>query len=119
MRAIIPGDDDDKDSIRTRMIALCVGIVHGVAGPGGVLGVIPAVKLHSWPLAILYLATFCLTSIVTMGCFARCYGGVTKKISDSTDLEYKIELLSSAFSIVIGVLWITLLYLGILDEVFG
>lgn len=33
-------------------------------GPGGVLGVLPAVELHAWDKALLYLFSFCLTSIV-------------------------------------------------------
>ena len=66
---------------KQQLIALIVGIVHGIAGPGGILGVIPAVHLHNWLLALIYLMTFCSTSIVTMGCFARTYGILTKHLS--------------------------------------
>ena len=41
---------------RTKAAALCIGIVHGVAGPGGILGVLPAVSLHNWRKSTLYLS---------------------------------------------------------------
>lgn len=132
-----------KGPVKQRGIATIVGIIHGIAGPGGVLGVIPAVRLHNWLLALIYLTTFCLTSIITMGCFARSYGLITKKLSgklppwrllvlflqlirfifhrdviDKGNMEYTIELLSSTLSIIVGVLWLTLIYFGVLDDVF-
>jgi hypothetical protein len=39
--------NNTKDRISKQCLSLCIGIVHGVAGPGGVLGVIPAVRLHN------------------------------------------------------------------------
>lgn len=55
-------------------LAVAAGLVHGVAGPGGVLGVIPAVQLKDARLASVYLGTFCLTSTLVMGSFAATYG---------------------------------------------
>lgn len=51
-------------------MAIVAGIIHGVAGPGGVLGVIPAIELKDAKLAIMYLGTFCVTSTFVMGGFA-------------------------------------------------
>jgi hypothetical protein len=58
-------------------LALCAGIFHGLAGPGGVLGVVPAIQLHNAGLAACYLLSFCASTIVTMGTFASAYGTFT------------------------------------------
>jgi len=117
LNAIFPGKEGDEDSFRARLIALFVGIVHGVAGPGGVLGVIPAVHLHNSFLAFTYLLTFCITSMIVMGCFAVTYGRVTKRISDKGDLEYKVEIFSAALCVIVGITWLTLIHFGILDKI--
>jgi hypothetical protein len=47
------------DSVRLQLqkvAAFGIGIVHGIAGPGGVLGVLPAVELHDRTLAAVYLS---------------------------------------------------------------
>ncbi|KAL7558997.1 hypothetical protein ACA910_010876 [Epithemia clementina (nom. ined.)] len=62
----------------TRFLACGAGIVHGLAGPGGLLGVIPAVQLHSIKWTTLYLTTFCVISTVTMGLFAALYGSCSR-----------------------------------------
>lgn len=49
-------------------------------GPGGVLGVLPAVELHAWDKALLYLFSFCLTSIVVMGAFAGLWGEMSYRL---------------------------------------
>mmetsp|Transcript_12630 Transcript_12630/g.18963 ORF Transcript_12630/g.18963 Transcript_12630/m.18963 type:complete len:342 (+) Transcript_12630:169-1194(+) len=109
---------NDQDAETPRIVALFVGIVHGVAGPGGVLGVIPAVNLHSWPLAFVYLSSFCVTSIFVMGCFAASYGTFTTKFASRRNLEYQIGMFSAVLSIIVGVLWLTLISLGKLEDVF-
>lgn len=86
-------DEDDRHSrglleswasnVSVRTMALGAGIVHGLAGPGGVLGIIPAVQLRSASLAALYLSTFCISSTLTMGLFAAFYGTCTARIAAS------------------------------------
>ena len=134
----------------TKMLALGAGIVHGLAGPGGVLGVIPAVQLHDAKLATIYLSFFCLSSTLTMGLFAALYGSCSTRLAgrrrshgnnedDSSGdgenenvlevhtsdtpyatsyREFWIECISASFSIIVGMLWLVLLSLGKLDEVF-
>ena len=105
-------------------MATLAGIVHGLAGPGGVLGVIPAVQLHDARLASLYLATFCASSTVTMGTFALLYGNGSACMVGGGgggvqgQREFIIESLSALLSILVGLLWLALLSLGKLDDVF-
>ena len=101
-----------------RLLALGVGIIHGVAGPGGILGVVPAIHLQDWKLATVYLGTFCITSTLAMGSFAALYGSFSAKISDQTNLEFQLECFSAALSIIVGVIWLTLISLGKLEDFF-
>ena len=109
-------------ALSIRSMATVAGIVHGLAGPGGVLGVIPAVQLHDARLASLYLATFCASSTVTMGTFALLYGNGSACVVGGGGLqgqrEFIIESLSALLSILVGLLWLALLSLGKLDDVF-
>jgi hypothetical protein len=105
-------------SIRT--MATAAGIVHGLAGPGGILGVIPAVQLHSARLATIYLGSFCASSTLTMGLFALLYGRCSSCMvgKNGGRREVVIESLSAVLSILVGVTWLTLLSVGKLDDVF-
>jgi hypothetical protein len=104
--------------LSTKTLAFFAGIVHGLAGPGGVLGVIPAVQLHNWKLATCYLGSFCVSSTLTMGVFACTYGTISTYLGRKTNLEFQIQCFSSALSILVGITWLVLLSLGKLDEVF-
>lgn len=101
-----------------KTLAVIAGIIHGLAGPGGVLGVIPAVQLHDWKLATLYLGCFCLSSTLTMGCFAIFYGTCSSRLGRGTNLEFQIHCFSACLSILVGVTWLVLLWLGKLEDVF-
>lgn len=118
-------------ALSLRTMATVAGIVHGLAGPGGVLGVIPAVQLHSARLATIYLGSFCASSTLTMGIFAMLYGTCSSKIVGSRSggagaggapshqhREFLIEGMSASLSILVGLLWLSLLTLGKLDDVF-
>ncbi len=104
--------------LNTGMMALMAGIIHGLAGPGGVLGVIPAVQMHNARLAALYLGSFCVASTLTMGFFAVLYGTSTVKLGRRWKSEFLVEMVSASFSIFVGVLWIVLLSVGKLDDIF-
>ena len=107
--------------LSTKTLAFCIGIVHGLAGPGGVLGVIPAVQLQDWKLATVYLTCFCVSSTCTMGCFATLYGICSSRLvgnAADTRREFQIECFSACLSILVGITWLTLLAMGKLEDVF-
>merc|ERR1740124_1683337 len=109
---------DDDNFIKKQFLSVCLGIVHGVAGPGGVLGVIPAVQLHNLWLSIVYLTSFCVTSTLVMGCFAASYGMCSSRLSRQSDVvAYRIKMFSAFLSLFVGFLILILLYMGILDKI--
>lgn len=106
--------------LSSKMLACFIGIVHGVAGPGGVLGVIPAVQLKDWRYSSIYLGSFCISSTVVMGCFAALYGTCSRKLGKDRGQrgEFIMECISASLSIIVGILWLTLLACGKLEDVF-
>ena len=107
-----------KSKCSTSVVALLVGVVHGFAGPGGVLGVIPAVQIRDAKLSTLYLGTFCLSSTLTMGCFASLYGTVSSLVANKNGWEFRVECVSACLSIIVGITWLILVALGKLDQIF-
>uniref|UniRef100_H3GF30 Nickel/cobalt efflux system n=1 Tax=Phytophthora ramorum TaxID=164328 RepID=H3GF30_PHYRM len=91
-----------------------------LAGPGGILGVLPAVGLHDTVKSCTYLGSFCVTSIATMGLFAAAYGEATGRLGERSELlAFRISIFSSMLSVVVGVLWLVLAAIGKLQEIFG
>lgn len=109
-----------KDNSTQRIVAFLIGIIHGIAGPGGMLGVIPAVEMKEWYASVLYLTSFTISSTLCMGAFAAIFGEATKRAGDTSGLvEVAINVFSSLLSIVVGATWIALSTLGKLDHFFG
>lgn len=110
---------DIKDPVTQGIVAFGVGILHGIAGPGGILGVLPAVEMKDWTAAVVYLACFVTSSTLCMGTFAAVYGEMTKKIGDiSGSVEFIVTLISCSLSLIVGILWVVLSYMGKLEEFF-
>eukprot|EP00924_Labyrinthula_sp_SR-Ha-C_P005035 maker-scaffold_1-snap-gene-19.28-mRNA-1 protein AED:0.01 eAED:0.01 QI:407/1/1/1/1/1/2/39/277 len=118
-------EEENNKGLKHKIIAMGIGIIHGVAGPGGVLGVIPAILLDDTRKSVLYLTAFCLTSILVMGLFAAAYGELTKRseyLACGSCSENKIhafvKIFSATIAFVIGVLWLSLSITGHLDDLF-
>ncbi|KAF1336869.1 hypothetical protein FI667_g48, partial [Globisporangium splendens] len=111
---------DFKNAQTQKCTALIVGIVHGIAGPGGILGVLPAVGLHDTVKSVMYLGAFCVTSIATMGVFAAAYGEATGRLGERSEMmAFRISIFSSMLSVIVGILWLVLAAAGKLQQVFG
>ena len=94
--------------------SLCAGIVGGVAGPGGVLAIVPASYYQTRMEAVMYIMCFIVASTACMGLFAYIYGRVTTV--DSKHQETKLKLVSAIASILVGCIWIILTALNVIDS---
>lgn len=97
------------------LLAVCVGVIHGAAGPGAVLGVLPAVALRDPGMVAGYFVGFVVATIFTMGAFAALFGKLTKELGDAggAGLERGLMMMSSGACIVVGVAWIGLTLSGV------
>ena len=81
---------------------------------------LPAVALHDWTKSSFYLGSFCLSSIATMATFAAAYGECTARCAGNSGRAQRwLQLFSAALALLVGVAWLVLLKLGMLEQVFG
>ena len=102
----------EKVSLRQALASLCAGIVGGIAGPGGVLAIVPASYYSTKIEAIAYILLFIVSSTAAMGAIAYGYGRFTSKwVTNSLNKqqqETKLKLISAIISVLVGVVWIFL-----------
>jgi len=110
---------DMNDQNTQRILSFAIGLLHGVAGPGGILGVLPAVEMQNWKSSTLYLGSFIFASTLSMGTFAALYGELTKRVGATAEtVDFGLRVLSAALSIVVGTIWFVLSLLGKLEDFF-
>ncbi len=110
---------DTRDPFTLKVVSFSIGLLHGVAGPGGILGVLPAVEMQNYYSSFLYLGSFILASTLSMGTFAALYGELTKRIGATAEsIELGLNIFSSAMSIIVGTVWFVLSLLGKLEGLF-
>lgn len=110
---------DMHDSTTQKIVSFLIGVLHGVAGPGAILGVLPAVEMQSWRASTIYLLSFIFASTLSMGAFAALYGEITKRLGSTAELvELGLRIFSSSLSIIVGFIWLVLSSLGKLDGYF-
>jgi uncharacterized membrane protein YfcA len=101
-----------KVSWRQSIASLFAGIVGGIAGPGGVLAIVPASYYSTKFEAVAYILLFIVSSTVTMGAVGYGYGRFTASwVTNSLNRqqqETKLKLISAIISILVGVVWIIL-----------
>ncbi|KAG3147299.1 hypothetical protein PI124_g14735 [Phytophthora idaei] len=118
-----PNDPSVKIQLSAASAAsIGAGIVHGAAGPGCLLAVLPTLAMQKDTLrALLYLGCFCGSSIVSMGSFAALYGELTQRggRARSPSAAFYVAVASSVLSIGVGTAWVVLQATGVLNRVFG
>ena len=108
---------DMHDSATQKIVSFVIGVLHGVAGPGAILGVLPAVGMQSWRASSLYLLSFVFASTLSMGAFAALYGELTKRLgSTAQSVELGLRVFSSSLSVLVGIVWLVLSVIGKLDS---
>jgi len=111
-----------RRGVPTRLAPL-VGIVHGAAGLGGVLGVVPAAQLRDPGAAAAYLGAFCVASTLSMGGFATCCAAVADWLVGDGDRGVQrrasqVEGGAAFLSAAVGLAWLGLLATGRLTPAF-
>ena len=110
---------DMRDPFIQKVVSFSIGLLHGVAGPGGILGVLPAVEMRSLKSSTVYLSSFIIASTLSMGMFASLYGEITKRLGATQSLvDLSLRIFSSTMSVLVGILWFVLSIRGDKEKFF-
>lgn len=89
-------------------VALGIGALHGIAGVGPFLALLPAIALNGSASQLGYVGAFGLGSMLAMAIFSSLVGGVAAGSRDRSRAVYNGLLAAgSGFALVTGVLWLT------------
>ncbi len=87
--------------------AFAVGTLHGLAGSSHFVGILPALALPTLALGGLYLAAFCLGTVLAMIIFAAAIGGLAQRCARHGLGFYRAMLgLNATAALVIGCWWL-------------
>lgn len=110
---------DMNDATTQKIVSFAIGVLHGVAGPGAILGVLPAIEMQSWRASSCYLGSFVVASTISMGAFAALYGELTKRMGSSAEsIELGLRVFSASLSVIVGFVWLALSFLDKLSDFF-
>ena len=139
----LEADQSSTDESRRRW-SMSIGLVHGVAGPSGILAVLPAVVLADAGRSAAYLVAFFVASTTAMGAFAAIFGYVTdlavrrqmrggsfdgcegvgfdsrfeRRVTRATDAATRVamglNLCAGVLAVAVGTTWLALSWLGLL-----
>ena len=89
--------------------ALLVGSVHGVAGTGYLLGVLPLLSMPGWVEASAFLTGFAAGTILAMVLFSSVLGFLAQGTGHIAIRTYRrVFAAASAAALVVGIVWIAL-----------
>jgi nickel/cobalt transporter (NicO) family protein len=87
--------------------ATAVGLVHGLAGSGSAVALIPVVGFDSPGPAILYLVSFAVGTIAAMALYGLLAGFVVgRTAANSTRLARLLARATGVFTVIVGVVWL-------------
>jgi hypothetical protein len=89
--------------------AFGVGVFHGAAGMGHLLGVVPALALPSAEAAV-YLTAYLLAAVASMALFGFALGEITRRAGVA--VVRRMVLVASVFTLAVGGWWLATTYPG-------
>jgi len=99
------------------LIALAIGVLHGMGGPGGILGVLPSLLMPGLASSLAYLFGFCASATLAMGLVACCAGCLSSRLSGaSPSLPWAIAAGAATLAVAVGVFWLVGCATGSLAE---
>lgn len=84
-----------------------VGLLHGLAGSGAAVALIPVIGFDAPGLAILYLVVFAVGTIAAMAVYGLLAGLVVGRAAEgSIRLARTLARVTGAFTVLVGVVWL-------------
>ncbi len=100
----------ELSATKSRISAISIGIIHGLAGVSHIIGILPTLALPTKADAVFYLTGFAGGTIITMVLYSFILGYLSYKtvIHQKPNLYKIINAVGGTFAIVVGLYWIGL-----------